>query len=102
MPRNFIVDLHIGKKFLLREPFSFEVFGEAFNLFNHINVASVGKTIYIIRSSPAACPTAGAGPVAPTLCGNPLDTGFGAPTSSVTSTGFLTQRQVQIGVRLTF
>ena len=87
MPRVVNIDLRIAKKFRLYESWNFELFGEAFNLFNHPNATSVGTRIYSIGGSAAA----------PTLTFDPQ---FGVVQSS--SSTLLGQRQIQIGARLTF
>jgi len=89
MPRIANVDLRISKKFTIWESTGLELFGEAFNLFNHINVTSVGTRNYSISGTAAA----------PTLTFDPQ---FAVPTGSTTSTGSLTQRQIQIGARFHF
>jgi len=89
MPRIANVDLRIAKKFNVSESTRLELFGEAFNLFNHVNVTTVGTRNYSMTGTAAA----------PTLTFDPQ---FGIPTGSTTSTGTLTQRQIQIGARLTF
>jgi len=89
MPRIANVDLRIAKKFNVWESTGLELFGEAFNLFNHVNVTTVGTRNYSMTGTAAA----------PTLTFDPQ---FGIPTGSTTSTGTLTQRQIQIGARLTF
>jgi hypothetical protein len=89
MPRVANVDLRISKKFNIWESTGLEIFGEAFNLFNHVNVTSVGTRNYSITGTAAA----------PTLTFDPQ---FAIPTGSTTSTGSLTQRQIQIGARLHF
>ena len=89
MPRIANVDLRIAKKFAIWESIGLELFGEAFNLFNHVNVTSVGTRNYSISGTAAA----------PTLTFDPQ---FAIPTGSTTSTGSLTQRQIQIGARFHF
>ncbi len=91
MPRIANVDLRIAKKFKFYESIGFEVFGEAFNLFNHVNATSIGTRNYSITN--AGTVTA---PI-PTLT---LDTAFSAVTAS--SNSLLAQRQIQIGARFTF
>jgi len=81
MPRVVNIDLRIAKKFRLYESWNFELFGEAFNLFNHPNATSVGTRIYSIGGSAAA----------PTLTFDPQ---FGVVQSS--SSTLLGQRQIQI------
>jgi hypothetical protein len=91
MPRIVNVDLRIAKKFKLYESLGFEVFGEAFNLFNHVNATAVGTRNFSITN--AGTPAA---PI-PTLTYDPQ---FGVVQAS--SSSLLAQRQIQIGARLTF
>jgi len=88
MPRTANVDLRIAKKFKLYESTALELFGEAFNLFNHVNATSVGTRNFSIT---------GANGLQPTLTADPQ---FGAVTSS--SSSLLAQRQIQIGARFTW
>lgn len=85
MPRTVNVDLRLAKRFSIRESMGLEIFGEAFNLFNHVNVTSVGTRIYSISGT--------------TLN---YDSSFGLPTSSQNSTGSITQRQIQVGAKFTW
>jgi hypothetical protein len=85
MPKIVNTDLRIAKKFKFYESLGFELFGEAFNLFNHVNATAVGTRIYSIA------------PAAPTLTYDPQ---FGVVQAS--SSSLLAQRQIQIGARLTF
>jgi outer membrane receptor protein involved in Fe transport len=87
MPRTANVDLRLAKKFNLYESWKFELFGEAFNLFNHVNATSVGTRNFSIGGTAAA----------PTLVADPQ---FGVVQSS--SNSLLAQRQIQIGAKLTF
>jgi hypothetical protein len=87
MPRIVNIDLRIAKKFQIYESASLEVFGEAFNLFNHINATGLGTRIYSTGGSAAA----------PVLNYDKL---FGVVNAS--SNTLLSQRQVQIGARFTF
>jgi outer membrane receptor protein involved in Fe transport len=91
MPRIVNVDLRIAKKFSLYESWKFELFGEAFNLFNHVNATSVGTRNYSITNAGTL-----AVPI-PTLTFDPV---FGVVQSS--SNSLLAQRQIQIGAKLTF
>jgi len=91
MPRIVNVDLRIAKKFNLYESWRFELFGEAFNLFNHVNATAVGTRNYSITNAGTL-----AAPI-PTLT---FDSVFGVVQSS--SNSLLAQRQIQIGARLTF
>ncbi|MBZ5703320.1 MAG: TonB-dependent receptor [Acidobacteriia bacterium] len=83
MPRTINMDMRLAKKFKPRESLSLELFGEAFNIFNHVNVTDLGRTIYSISGTTLK-----------------YDTRFGVPTSS--SNSLTAQRQLQIGVKLAF
>ena len=83
MPRTVNVDLRLAKKFNVSESRGVELFGEAFNLFNHVNATAVGTRNYSINGS--------------TLVADPQ---FGVVQAS--SSSLLAQRQIQIGARLTF
>jgi hypothetical protein len=117
MPKTAVVDLRIGKSFYIPiggERYRFEVFGEAFNLFNHQNITSVVTNAYCIASSPpltpgtlgSSCPVVQAAPppapaganVTEYLVGNPS---FGTYLNSNSNT-LLTPRQLQISGRLYF
>jgi len=87
MPRTVNVDLRLAKKFNLYESWKLELFGEAFNLFNHVNATAVGTRNFSIGGTAAA----------PTLVADPQ---FGVVQAS--SNSLLAQRQIQIGARLTF
>ncbi len=87
MPRTVNVDMRLAKKFRLYESWNFELFGEAFNLFNHVNATAVGTRNFSIGGTAAA----------PTLVADPQ---FG--TVQASSNSILAQRQIQIGARLTF
>lgn len=91
MPRTANVDLRIAKKFRIYESGALELFGEAFNLFNHVNATSVGTRNYSITNAGTL-----AAPI-PTLT---ADSQFGIVTSS--SSNILAQRQIQIGARFTW
>jgi hypothetical protein len=88
LPRTQVVDLRVSKKFSFQEKYRFEVLGEGFNLFNHVNYTSAANTGYIIGGTAAA----------PTLT-------FNAPFASLNSANSnfaYTTRQVQIGFRFLF
>lgn len=87
MPRIVNVDLRIAKKFKVSESVGLELFGEAFNLFNHINATAVGTRIYGIGGS-ATTPVLN------------FDPQFGTVTAS--SNTINSQRQIQIGARFVF
>jgi hypothetical protein len=112
MPSTAVVDLRISKTFHIELGSlhsEFELFGEAFNLFNHQNITSVNTTAYCVTSLPStSTPSVGTGcpqlQSLPTttageyLVGNPL---FGTNTNSNSNT-LMTPRQLQIAGRLHF
>ena len=114
MPSTAVVDLRISKTFHIKLGSihsEFELFGEAFNLFNHQNITSVYTNAYCVTTAPSmSTPSTGAGCPAvqsvptgtPTgqefLVGNPL---FGTNNNSNSNT-LMTPRQLQIAGRLHF
>lgn len=114
MPRNVNVDLRIAKEFKIWESWKLTLSGDAFNLFNHVNVTSVSAQMFSIQSSGTArggtincSPTTGVNPTGPCLIfQDPAVTGssstslFQIPTQS--SNSLIAQRQIQIGAKLTF
>ncbi|MFI5095894.1 MAG: TonB-dependent receptor, partial [Candidatus Acidiferrales bacterium] len=83
MPRTVNVDLRIAKEFKVWESWKLTLSGDAFNLFNHVNVTGVNTQMFSIS-------------------GNNLNyqTTFGSATSS--SNTLTAQRQIQVGIRLDF
>jgi hypothetical protein len=86
-PRHVNISLRFSRGFSIKEGRKIEIIGEAFNLFNHVNVTGVDAQLY----------TAGGTATAPTLTLNPT---FGLPTSS--SGTLLAERQIQLGMRFEF
>jgi Carboxypeptidase regulatory-like domain/TonB dependent receptor len=84
-PSIYIFDTRVMKTFKFGESYSVSILGEAFNLFNRSNIATVNTGRYGIASSTA------------TVLTNPaISTPFGGPRT------FLGERQVQLGVRFKF
>ena len=84
-PSIYVFDARVTKTFKFGENYSVSLLGEAFNLFNRSNVATVNTGRYGIASSSALVLT------------NPApSTPFGGPRT------FLGERQVQLGVRFKF
>lgn len=84
-PSIYIFDTRVMKTFKFGENYSVSFLGEAFNLFNRSNIATVNTGRYGIASSTA------------TVFTNPAaSTPFGGPRT------FLGERQVQLGVRFKF
>lgn len=84
-PSIYIFDTRVMKTFKFGENYSVSFLGEAFNLFNRSNIATVNTGRYGIASSTA------------TVLTNPAaSTPFGGPRT------FLGERQIQLGVRFKF
>ena len=84
-PSVYIFDARITKTFKFGENYSLSFLGEAFNLFNRSNIATVNTGRYGIASSAA------------TVLTNPAAaTPFGGPRT------FLGERQIQLGARFRF
>jgi outer membrane receptor protein involved in Fe transport len=111
MPRNVDVDLRIAKEFKIRESWKLTLSGDAFNLFNHVNVTGVSGQLFSVQSSGTvhgvSCALTGTGATGPCLVfQDPAITlssstaKFLNPTSS--SNTLTAQRQIQVGIRLDF
>jgi Carboxypeptidase regulatory-like domain/TonB dependent receptor len=101
LPRTQVVDLRISKKFTFAEKYSFEALGEAFNLFNHLNVTGVNTTGYSIATSGSVATAGGTtacSAAAPCLNFNAP---FGTATSANSNFAY-SSRQIQIGFRFLF
>lgn len=90
-PAQATVDFRLSRRFRFTESVNLEVLGEAFNLFNRVNVTSVNDTLYSLDSS------------------NPNDlrliteSDFGLPGSTgLNNSFFFRERQVQLAVRFHF
>jgi len=84
-PSVYIFDARVTKTFKFGENYSLSILGEAFNLFNRSNIATVNTGRYGIASSSSVVLT---NPAASTPFG-------GART-------FLGERQIQLGLRFRF
>lgn len=106
LPRTSTVDLRIQKGFKIRESWKLTLSGDAFNLFNHVNVTGANTQMFSIQSSGTvhgvAC--SGGAPClvfqAPAITGSPSTSLFQASTASSNTLTF--QRQIQVGVKLDF
>ena len=106
MPRNIDVDLRIAREFKIWESWKLTLSGDAFNLFNHVNITGVNGQMFAIQTSgtvhSVAC--SGAAPCLvfqnPAITGNPSTSLFQSATSS--SNTLTAQRQIQVGIRLEF
>jgi len=93
------VDFRIMREFQVYEKARLQFIGEAFNIFNHTNIASVNSTAfnYIARGS-AGCGTAIAGANG---CLSP-NAAFLAPTSASSTNGLYGARQLQFSAKFVF
>jgi hypothetical protein len=88
------VDFRIGRQFTYRERYKLQLIGEAFNLFNHTNIASVNTTAFNYAAAGSSfCAGHTNGCLSPNAA-------FLAPTGS--SNGLWGSRQLQISGRITF
>jgi len=83
MPRTVNVDLRVAKELKVWESWKLTLSADAFNLFNHVNVTSVSTQMFSISGTDMN-----------------YQTSFGTPTAS--SNILTAQRQIQVGLRLTF
>ncbi|HEX4065213.1 MAG TPA: TonB-dependent receptor [Acidobacteriaceae bacterium] len=95
MPATADVDLRLQKDIPITERYNLELLGEAFNLFNHVNVTGVSSTAYTISGS-----TLTYQPFSE-LGGVSNESGFGS-VSNADSTFVYSQRQIQLGLKLDF
>jgi hypothetical protein len=83
MPRTVNVDLRISKEFKVWESWKLTLSGDAFNLFNHVNVTGVNAQMFSISGTNLN-----------------YQSTFG---TAIASSNILTaQRQIQVGIRLDF
>ena len=105
-PRNVNVDLRIAKQFKVWESWKLTLSGDAFNLFNHVNVTGVNSQMFAIQSSGTAHGIACSGSAPclvfqdPAITGNASTSPFLIPTAS--SNTLTAQRQIQVGLKLDF
>ena len=90
-PAQATVDFRVSRRIRLSESTNLEFLGEAFNLFNRVNVTSVNDTLYSLDSSD---------PNSLLLIAEP---DFGLPGSTgLNNSFFFRERQIQLGVRFHF
>ncbi|MBI1749894.1 MAG: TonB-dependent receptor [Acidobacteria bacterium] len=89
LPNTVSVDPRITKNIHLSERWKIQLFGEAFNVFNHANVSNVSATQYTRSTSAAICGVAGTPCLAPS-------TTFQRPTST------LGPRILQLSAKISF
>jgi carboxypeptidase family protein len=106
LPRTVNVDLRIAREFKIKESWKLTFSGDAFNLFNHMNVTGANTQMFSIQSSGTVHGIACSGNAPclvfqdPAITGNPST----SPFSSTTAIGnsLIAQRQIQVGIRLDF
>jgi hypothetical protein len=100
-PNTWKADLRLGKEFKLGETRQLEVLAETFNLFNHQNVTEIETTGYTIASgSPNPTLNFLTGLKINRTTGLPVPA-FGQPLT-INATDFFRERQIEIGVRMSF
>jgi hypothetical protein len=97
-PATWTIDLRLGRRFNLGHMRRLELLAESFNLFNHQNVTELETTGYTIGSGGKT----GALPTLNFLTGlTSSTTAFGKPRN-VNATNFYRERQIQLGIRMSF
>jgi hypothetical protein len=102
-PNTWKADLRLAKRFDLGEKRQFEVLAESFNLFNHQNVTELETTGYFVGSG-----SAGSFPTLNFLTGLKTNRTTGLPIPAfgqplnINATDFYRERQIQLGLRMTF
>ena len=95
------VDFRIMREFRIYERARLQFIGEAFNIFNHTNIAAVNTTAFNFvaaggtLTSTIKCPTTSNGCLSPNAA-------FLAPTSSTSTNGLYGSRQLQFSAKLVF
>ncbi len=95
-PKTANVDLRISRRFRFTESTDLEILGEAFNVFNHVNVTNRGTRLYSISTA-----TAASNPTLP--LGTPIlvfDPTFTVPNEAGNTV--FRERQIQFAARFNF
>ncbi len=109
LPRTVNVDLRLAKEFKVWESWKLTLSGDAFNLFNHVNVTAVNSQMFSITAPTTATTVHGVSCSAaapcfvyqdPAITGSSSTSLFHASTQS--SNSLIAQRQIQVGIKLTF
>jgi hypothetical protein len=94
------VDFRVMREFAFRERIRLQFLGEAFNVFNHTNISGVNSTAFnYVAAGSSSCTTALAAGSNGCIVPNPT---FMLPTSSSSSNGLYTARQLQFSAKLVF
>jgi hypothetical protein len=88
LPRTWVADLRLSKRFDIRDGMNFEVLIESFNILNHYNTTQVNTSAYNITTSATSNALA-------------FNSAFGTRTA-VNSNLAYSPRQVQVGARFHF
>jgi len=99
MPRTVNVDLRLAKEFKIWESWKLTLSGDAFNLFNHVNVTGVSNQMFSITAPATPTTVNGVTCSASAPCFVFLSS-FQSATQS--SNSLIAQRQIQIGAKLTW
>ncbi|HVW76583.1 MAG TPA: carboxypeptidase regulatory-like domain-containing protein [Alloacidobacterium sp.] len=99
--RTAVIDIRAEKQFTFHEKYNLQLVGEAFNLFNHVNVTSVNTGGYILSSgSSSALPAETSTLTYQTVSGT--DTPILGQITNANSNYVYSPRQVQVAVRFEF
>ncbi len=98
-PKTYVVDLRASKRVVVRERYTLEFFGEAFNLANHQNVTSVNASAYTVSNSTTKSGSTTIGEGNQLL---PYSTPFSQVTATNNSNFAYNVRQLQLGLRFQF
>src|SRR5208337_630346 len=98
------LDVRISKTIRIKEKVNLELFGEAYNLFNHFNAQSITTEAYSILTTTGSTITDSTGATQSCSKTTPCLNAY-SPFQSVTAANNTYQtwtRQIQVGARLTF
>ena len=95
------MDFRIMREFPIYERVRLQFIGEAFNIFNHTNIASVNTTAFNFVAAGGALNSSTTCPKTSNGCLSP-NSAFLAPTSSTSTNGLYGSRQLQFSAKLVF
>lgn len=109
LPRTVNVDLRIAKQFKVWESWKLTLSGDAFNVFNHVNVTGQNAQMFSITAPTTATTVHGVTCSAAAPCfvfQDPTITGSASTSPFLISTGssniLTSQRRIQVGLKLDF